>query len=111
MYTVFQKYANQFRFHVHGLIKNIEHMKTPIYHRHELMAYLKAYNYTLSYRQANKDAYYFGAKRTNIFVPIHYLIFTKNQILNIFKKGGEYPKDVEYSRFEVFVYQLRHSVS
>ena len=86
-------------------------MKIPTFHRHELMAYLKAYHYTLTYRQNNLDAYYYGPKRSRIFIPVEDISFTKDQILNIFKKGGEYPKDIEYSRFEVFIHQLRQKDS
>lgn len=82
-------------------------MKTPIYHRHELMAYLKAYHYTLSFRLAGKDAYYFGPKRSYIFVPIEELTFSESQILDIFKTGAEHIQDIEFARFTVFVAEFR----
>ncbi len=82
-------------------------MKTSIYHCHELMAYLKAYHYTQTYRQGGKDAYYFGPKCSYIFVPIEELTFSKSQILDIFKTGAEHIQDIEYARFTVFVEEFR----
>jgi hypothetical protein len=75
--------------------------------RHELITYLKAHHYTLTYRQGKYDAYYFGPTRRYIFVPFNTLVFTEVNILKIFEKDAEFICQIEYARFELFIHQLR----
>ncbi|MGB0871376.1 MAG: hypothetical protein ACPGSD_17435 [Flavobacteriales bacterium] len=86
-------------------------MRNKKFLRHELITYLKAHQYTLTYRQGKYEAFYFGPTRRYIFVPFNALVFTEANILEIFEKDAEFISQIEFARFELFIHQLRSSQS